>query len=63
MMNKHPESDEIPDRDQLATEYFDLLPYPPYPVQEEAMLSYFTGDIDAGDQGVLVGCRRERERP
>lgn len=40
---------EPPDRDQLAAEYFDLLPFEPYPVQEEALLAYFTGD-----QGVLV---------
>ena len=40
---------EIPDRDELASEYFDLLPFAPYPVQEESLLSYFTGD-----QGVLV---------
>jgi superfamily II DNA/RNA helicase len=38
-----------PDRDQLASEYFDVLPFEPYPVQEEALLAYFTGD-----QGVLV---------
>ncbi|TWT93973.1 ski2-like helicase [Stieleria varia] len=37
------------DRDTLATEYFSLLPYEPYPVQEEALLAYFTND-----QGVLV---------
>ena len=37
------------DRDQLATEYFDLLPFDPYPVQEESLLAYFTGE-----QGVLV---------
>ena len=42
------------DRDSLATEYFSLLPYEPYPVQEEAMLAYFAGDPDRGDQGVLV---------
>lgn len=40
---------EPPDRDQLASEYFDLLPFQPYPVQEESLLAYFTGD-----QGVLV---------
>jgi len=40
---------ELPDRDELATEYFDRLPFDPYPVQEEALLAYFTGD-----QGVLV---------
>ncbi len=52
-----------PTRDDIASEYFDLLPYEPYPVQEEAMLAYFTGDVDAeqsgtaktvGDHGVLV---------
>lgn len=42
------------DRDTLATEYFSLLPYEPYPVQEEAMLAYFAGDPDRGDQGVLI---------
>ena len=41
--------EKIPDRDTLAAEYFDLLPFEPYPVQEEALLAYFTGD-----QGVLV---------
>lgn len=37
------------DRDLLAAEYFDLLPFEPYPVQEEALLAYFTSP-----QGVLV---------
>lgn len=36
-------------RDQLAQMYLDQLPYPPYPVQEEALLAWFTSD-----QGVLV---------
>ncbi|MGB7327382.1 MAG: DEAD/DEAH box helicase, partial [Rubripirellula sp.] len=54
MTNTPPESAEIPDRDQLASEYFELLPYAPYPVQEEAMLAYFTGDVASGDHGVLV---------
>jgi superfamily II DNA/RNA helicase len=40
---------ELPDRDELASEYFELLPFEPYPVQEEALLAYFTGD-----QGALV---------
>lgn len=40
---------DLPDRDELATEYFGLLPFEPYPVQEESLLSYFTGE-----QGVLV---------
>ncbi len=36
-------------RDELATKYLDQLPYPPYPVQEEALLAWFTSD-----QGVMV---------
>jgi superfamily II DNA/RNA helicase len=36
-------------RDDIAQEYFDLLPFDPYPVQEEALLNWFTSD-----QGVLV---------
>ncbi|MEX2175730.1 MAG: DEAD/DEAH box helicase [Pirellulaceae bacterium] len=36
-------------RDELASLYLDQLPFPPYPVQEEALLTYFTTD-----QGVLV---------
>jgi superfamily II DNA/RNA helicase len=36
-------------RDNIAAEYFDLLPFSPYPVQEEALLAYFTSE-----QGVLV---------
>ncbi|WP_417750280.1 DEAD/DEAH box helicase [Rosistilla oblonga] len=37
------------DRDQLAVEYLELLPYEPYPVQEEALLAWFSEP-----QGVLV---------
>ncbi|MEZ6074944.1 MAG: DEAD/DEAH box helicase [Pirellulaceae bacterium] len=37
------------DRDAIAAEYFDLLPFQPYPVQEEALLAWFTAE-----QGVLV---------
>jgi superfamily II DNA/RNA helicase len=40
---------DAPSRDQLAALYFEQLPYPPYPVQEEALLSWFTSE-----QGVLV---------
>jgi superfamily II DNA/RNA helicase len=40
---------DMPDRDQLASDYFELLPFEPYPVQEESLLAYFTND-----QGVLV---------
>lgn len=44
-----------PDRDQLASEYFELLPFDPYPVQEESLLAYFTGDPHSSEgQGVLV---------
>jgi len=42
-------SQPTPTRDQLATRYLEQLPYPPYPVQEEALLAWFTSD-----QGVLV---------
>ena len=38
-----------PSRDQLASAYLDQLPFPPYPVQEEALLTWFTAE-----QGVLV---------
>lgn len=36
-------------RDQIAALYFEQLPYAPYPVQEEALLAWFTNE-----QGVLV---------
>src|SRR5438128_12533088 len=36
-------------RDDLAEQYIAQLPYPPYPVQEEALLTWFTTE-----QGVLV---------
>jgi superfamily II RNA helicase len=39
----------MPSRDELAAAYFEQLPYPPYPVQENALLSWFTAE-----QGVLV---------
>ncbi len=38
-----------PNRDDLAAAYLDQLPFPPYPVQEEALLAWFTAE-----QGVLV---------
>lgn len=38
-----------PSRSDLASKYIDQLPYPPYPVQEEALLSWF-----GSDRGVLV---------
>lgn len=37
------------DRSDLAMKYLDQLPYPPYPVQEEALLAWFDSP-----QGVLV---------
>src|SRR5437870_1407746 len=40
---------EIPSRDQLAEKYLAQLPHVPYPVQEDALLAWFTAD-----QGVLV---------
>ncbi len=39
----------LPTRDELAERYFDQLPYEPYPVQQEALLQWFTAE-----QGVLV---------
>ena len=39
----------IPDRDQICSDYLDLLEFDPYPVQEEALLAWFTHP-----QGVLV---------
>src|SRR5438128_11813204 len=39
----------MPTRDELAGRYLEQLPYTPYPVQEEALLAYFTAE-----QGVLV---------
>jgi superfamily II DNA/RNA helicase len=38
-----------PTRSELAERYFAQLPYPPYPVQEDALLAWFTAE-----QGVLV---------
>src|SRR6187402_2595100 len=38
-----------PSRDALAARYFEQLPFAPYPVQEEALLAWFTSD-----QGVMV---------
>src|SRR5580692_6824696 len=39
----------VPSRDELAERYLAQLPYAPYPVQEEALLAWFTAE-----QGVLV---------
>jgi superfamily II DNA/RNA helicase len=40
---------EVPSRDELAERYLEQLPYAPYPVQESALLAWFTAE-----QGVLV---------
>ncbi len=42
-------SNSIPSRDELASRYLDLLAVTPYPVQEEALLAWFTQS-----DGVLV---------
>src|SRR5579883_898697 len=42
-------STDVPTRDELAERYLAQLPYAPYPVQEEALLAWFTAE-----QGVLV---------
>src|ERR1051326_6160886 len=41
--------DAVPTRDELVSRYLDQLPYSPYPVQEEALLSWFSAE-----QGTLV---------
>jgi len=38
-----------PSRDELAEQYLQQLPYAPYPVQEDALLAWFTAE-----QGVMV---------
>src|SRR5947209_4090033 len=38
-----------PTRDELALQYLEQLPYPPYPVQEQALFAWFEAE-----QGVLV---------
>jgi len=38
-----------PSRDDLAGQYLDQLPFEPYPVQEDALLAWFTAE-----EGVLV---------
>ncbi|MDA1014577.1 MAG: DEAD/DEAH box helicase [Planctomycetota bacterium] len=42
-------SNAVPSRDDLAGKYLDHLQFEPYPVQEEALLSWFSSD-----EGVLV---------
>ncbi|MFN3190322.1 MAG: DEAD/DEAH box helicase [Aureliella sp.] len=43
------QASEQEERDSIAAEYFESLRFDPYPVQEEALLSWFTSE-----QGVLV---------
>jgi len=45
----HETTKQRPSRDELAARYFEQLPFTPYPVQEEALLAWFTSN-----QGVLV---------
>jgi len=40
---------DVPSRDELAERYLDQIPYDPYPVQDEALLAWFSSE-----QGVLV---------
>ncbi len=40
---------DVPSRGDLASEYLDQIPFDPYPVQEEALLAWFSTE-----QGVLV---------
>jgi superfamily II DNA/RNA helicase len=42
-------SSGVPPRDILAEQYLEQMPYTPYPVQEDALLAWFTAE-----QGVLV---------
>ena len=42
-------SADTPTRDDLASRYLEQLPFTPYPVQEDALLAWFTAD-----QGVMV---------
>jgi superfamily II DNA/RNA helicase len=39
----------LPNRDDIVAEYLQQLPYPPYPVQEDALFAWFSSD-----HGVLV---------
>jgi len=42
-------TEDTPSRDELAEKYLDQIPFDPYPVQEEALLAWFSAP-----QGVLV---------
>ncbi len=43
------ESTSSQDRERIASDYFERLPYAPYPVQEEALLAWYTAE-----DGVLI---------
>src|SRR5262249_28783572 len=47
--NLNPMASPVPTRAELADRYLEQLPYTPYPLQEEALLTWFTAE-----QGVLV---------
>jgi hypothetical protein len=53
----NPPTTNSPTRDELASRYFDQLPYEPYKVQEEALLAWFSAE-----QGVLVAWPFPRAR-
>ena len=46
-------------RDQLAQQYFDQLPFPPYPVQEDALLQAFLAGLAMPDLKVPGGMTPE----
>jgi superfamily II DNA/RNA helicase len=48
-MSTDARSAPAPNRDELALEYLDQLPFTPYPVQEQALFAWF-----GSDEGVLV---------
>ena len=43
-------------RDDLAAKYLEQLPYAPYPMQEEALLAWFTSD-----DGMMICADRNRQ--
>lgn len=43
------ESDSLVDREELVVQYLDQIPYDPYPVQEDALLTWF-----GNGEGILV---------
>lgn len=49
MSERHPAAIEQSRRDEIAEQYFESLPFAPYPVQEEALFGWYSSQ-----QGVLV---------